>query len=159
MPQFDFSQAAPQVIWLALVFGLLYLVVHLLYPRVDRVVQNRKATIATDLRQAEAARDAAEAATKGGSSVLADARAHALLVTNKAHDEASALVQRKLAEADHSLQARAEAATRRLADQRAEAVADLDRMAGDMVVELVQRVSGLQLSAAEADEAVRKVAA
>ena len=159
MPQFDFSQAMPQVIWLALVFGILYLVVHMLYPRVDRVVQNRKATIAADLAEAEAARAAADAASSGGSSVLADARAEALHITGKARDEAGAQVQQRLAEADRSLAGRADEAAARLAGQRAAAVAELDRAMGEVVVDLVRQVSGLTLAAAEADEAVRKVAA
>ena len=45
MPQFDFSQALPQVIWLALVFGILYLAVHALYPRVGRVNAKGQFTI------------------------------------------------------------------------------------------------------------------
>ena len=56
MPQFDFSQALPQILWLVVVFGLLYLAVRGLYPRVEKVVENRKARISADLREAEAAR-------------------------------------------------------------------------------------------------------
>ena len=67
MPQFDFSQALPQILWLVVVFGLLYLAVRGLYPRVERVVENRKARISADLKEAEAAHQAAEAASSGGS--------------------------------------------------------------------------------------------
>lgn len=159
MPQFDFSQAVPQILWLSLVFGILYLVVHMLYPRVDRVVQDRKGRIAADLAEAEAARDAAEAATKGGSSVLADARGRALSVTGKARDAANALVQQRLADANDGLAARIETAAQRLTDQRTNAVAELDRALGSVVVDLVQQVSGLDVSPDEAEEAVRKAAA
>ena len=159
MPQFDFSQALPQVIWLALVFGILYLAVRGLYPRVEKVVENRKARISADLREAEAARDAAEAATSGGSSALADARAQALVVTGKARDAASAQVQRKLAEVDAGLEASAEAAARSLAGQRATAVAELDAVAADAAADLVKRVAGLDVSNDEAAKAVKKVAA
>ncbi len=159
MPQFDFSQALPQVIWLALVFGILYLAVHALYPRVGRVVESRKARIASDLREAEAARDAAEAATSGGSSALGDARTHALARTGKARDEAAAATSRKLAEADAALEARTEAAAQALAGQRAAVVAELDQVAADAAAELVKRVSGLDVSNDEAANAVKKVAA
>ena len=46
MPQFDFTQALPQILWLTLVFGILYLIVRGLLPRVQTVVENRRARIA-----------------------------------------------------------------------------------------------------------------
>ena len=156
MPQFDFSQALPQILWLVVVFGLLYLAVRGLYPRVERVVENRKARISADLK---AAHQAAEAASSGGSTALAEARASALSVTGKARDEATAATQRKLAEADAGLAARAEAAAQSLAGQRAKAVAELDRIAADATVDLVKRISGLEVSNDEAAKAVKKVAA
>ena len=53
MPQFDFTQALPQIIWLAIVFGILYLAVRGLYPRVEKIVENRKARIGADLKEAD----------------------------------------------------------------------------------------------------------
>jgi F-type H+-transporting ATPase subunit b len=159
MPQFDFSQAGPQILWLALVFGALYLIVRGLLPKVQRVVENRAERIAADLREAEAARDAAEAATSGGSSALAEARGRSMTVTGKAREAAAAATAQKLADADAALAASAEAAARQLAAQRAEVVAELDRVASSATVELVQRVSGLAVSEDEAADAVRKVAA
>lgn len=158
MPQFDFTQAVPQILWLILVFGVLYLAVRGLYPRVEKVVENRKARISADLREAEAARDAAEAATSGGTSSLADARAQALAVTGKARDAASAAVQRKLAEADAGLESKAAVAAQSLADQRSKAVAELDAVAAEAAADLVKRVSGLDVSNDEAVSAVKKVA-
>lgn len=158
MPQFDFTQAVPQILWLILVFGVLYLAVRGLYPRVEKVVENRKARISADLREAEAARDAAEAATSGGSSSLADARAQALVVTGKARDAASAAIQRKLAEADAGLEIKAAAAAQSLATQRSTAVAELDAVAAEAAADLVKRVSGLDVSNDEAVSAVKKVA-
>ena len=57
---------------------------------------------------------------------LADARAQALAVTGKARDAAGAALQRKLADADAGLEAKAEAAAEALAGQRTAAVAELD---------------------------------
>ncbi|TPE58763.1 ATPase [Sandaracinobacter neustonicus] len=159
MPQFDFSQALPQILWLTLVFGLLYLAVRGLYPRVEKVVENRKARIGADLKEAEAAHQAAEAATSGGAAALADARARALAVTGKARDAAAATTQRKLADADAGLGATAEAAAKSLGQQRETAIAELDSIAADAAVELVKRVSGLEVSNDEAAKAVKKVAA
>lgn len=159
MPQFDFTQALPQILWLALVFGLLYLAVRGLYPRVEKVVENRKARIGADLKEAEAAHQAAEAASSGGSNALAEARARALAVTGKARDAAAANTQRKLAEVDAGLEARAGAAAEALGKQRDSAITELDSIAADAAVELVKRVSGLDVPNDEAAKAVKKVAA
>lgn len=159
MPQFDFSQALPQILWLALIFGLLNLIVRAFLPRVQKVVETRGARIAADLREAEAARDAAEAATSGGSSALAEARARSLSVTGKARDEASAATSARLAIIDQDLAAKAEAATVNLGKARESVVSELDKVAGEATVDLVRRVSGLDIAVDEAAAAVKKVAA
>ncbi|WP_199554681.1 F0F1 ATP synthase subunit B family protein [Sandaracinobacteroides hominis] len=159
MPQFDFTQALPQVLWLALVFGILYLCVRGMVPRVQKVVENRKARIASDLREAEAARDAAEAASSGGTTALADARARSLAVTGKARDLAASQTAAKLASVDEELKLHSERAAVALADTRTSTIAELDAVASEATVELVKRVAGLDVSADEAAKAVKKVAA
>lgn len=159
MPQFDFTQAVPQLLWLAGTFFLLLLLSWALLPKVDRVVENRRERIATDLREAEAARDAAEAATAGGGSDLADARARALEVTGQARDKASAEMSARLAEVDNQLRQEIEAASAELGETRAKVLAELDGVATEAVVDLVGRVSGLQVSSEDAAQSVRKLAA
>ncbi len=159
MPQFDFTQALPQILWLTLVFGLLYLAVRGMVPKVQKVVENRQARIAADLAEAEAARDAAEAASTGGTSALADARSRALAITGKARDLAAQQTAAKLAAVDSELAARTEKAAATLAETRASTVKELDAVAGEAAVELVRRVAGLEVDAADAAKAVQKVAA
>lgn len=159
MPQFDFNQALPQLLWLILVFALLYIIVRGMLPKVQRVVENRKERIAADLREAEAARDAAEAATSGGSTALAGARSQSLAVTGKARDEAAAATARRLADVDASLKTEAEAAAKRLAEVRASVLAELEVVATEATVDLVHSVAGVSVSNDEAGMAVQKVAA
>lgn len=159
MPQFDFSTALPQILWLILVFGALYLIVRGLLPRVDRVVENRREHIAADLREAEAARDAAQASASGGNTALVDARARTLALTGKARDAANAANARKLAEIDGKLKAQGEAAAASLEAARLAALAELDAVAGEATVDLVQRIAGVSVSDNEAASAVKKVAA
>lgn len=158
MPQFDFTQALPQILWLSLVFGILYLIVRGLLPKVQTVVENRRARIAADLREAEAARAAAEAATTGGSSAIAEARGRALSVTGQARDAANAATAAKLADVDAQLKAKADAAAETLSAQRTAAVKELDKVASEAAVDLVKRVAGLDVSNDEAAAAVKKVA-
>ncbi len=159
MPQFDLTQVLPQILWLALVFGVLYLIVSWLLPRVDRVVETRQQRIAADLRSAEAARAEADQAASGGSTAMADARARALAVTGKARDAASEAMGRRLAEVDETLRMQADAAAASLATTRAAAAAELDQLSAEATVDLVKRVAGIELDTSEATDAVRKVAA
>jgi len=159
LPQFDFSTALPQILWLILVFGALYLIVRGLLPRVDRVVENRREHIAADLREAEAARDAAQASASGGNTALVDARARTLALTGKARDAANAANARKLAEIDGKLKTQGEAAAASLEAARLAALAELDAVAGEATVDLVQRIAGVSVSDNEAASAVKKVAA
>ncbi len=159
MPQFDFSQALPQILWLALVFALLYILVSAMLPRVQKVVEDRAGRIAADIRSAEAARAEAEASFSGGSSALADARGNATGITSKARDAASAATARRLADVDETLKIQAEAAAASLATTRAAALAELDSVAADATVDLVKRVAGVDLTSGEAADYVRKVAA
>lgn len=159
MPQFDFSQALPQVLWLALVFAILYLAVRALLPRVEKVVDNRKARIAADLQQAEAARADAEVAASGGGNALADARNRSLQLTGKARDAAAAATRQRIAEVDAGLDAKAAEAAARLSGQRDGALAELDAVASDATVDLVNRVAGISITNDEAASAVKKVAA
>lgn len=158
MPQFDFSQAMPQLVWLAVIFGVLYLVVQALYPRIERVMVSRQERIASDLREAEAARDAARAVSQQGTSGLAEVRSKAVALTGKARDEAAATTAAKVATAEQQLRAQAESAAAELARQRAAAEVELDRVAATAAAQLVERLTGIEVAAADAAAAVGKAA-
>lgn len=159
MPQFELADAAPQIVWLALVFLILYLTMVATLPKVEKIVEDRKTRIAADLSAAEAARAAAEGAVSGGSTTLADARAQALAVTGKARDAAAATTAAQLAEVDRALEAKADSAAAGVAAARAEAIAELDSVATSAAMDLVERVAGITISNDDAAAAVRKVAA
>lgn len=158
MPQFDVAQALPQIVWLVLVFGALFLIVQALYPRVEKVVDDRQGRIASDLREAEAARDSAQSATSGSLSVLTEARNQALTLTGAARDQAAAATRARLAEAEAGLRQQGEAAAADLAGQRASVEAELDRVAAEAAAQLIERLSGMRISAEQAQAAIGKVA-
>lgn len=158
MPQFDFSQAMPQLVWLAIIFGVLYLVVQALYPRIERVMADRQERIASDLRQAEAARDAAREVSQQGTSGLAEVRDKAVALTSAARSTAAAAIAAQVAEAEQKLQAQTESAAAELARQRAAAETELDKVAATAAAQLVERLTGIAVPPAEAAAAVGKAA-
>ena len=159
MPQFNFADALPQILWLVAIFSILYLSLTRMLPKVERIVEDRKERIAADLRAAEAARAEAEGASSGGSNAISDARSRALALTGKARDAAAAATAKRLAGIDADLAAKAEAAAQSLASAKATAIAELDAVATEAAVDLVARVAGVTVSNDEAASAVKKVAA
>jgi F-type H+-transporting ATPase subunit b len=159
MPQFDFSQAGHQILWLTLVFGFIYLLVSRTLPRVRGVVESRAAKIASELSAAERARREAEAAHAGGSAEVGDARGLAQKLTGEARARAGAEIGARLKAAEAALAERIARAESDLAQARATALAELDKVAADAAAEMVRRVGGLDIAVEEAAQAVRKVAA
>ncbi len=159
MPQFNFADALPQILWLVVIFSILYLSLTRMLPKVERIVEDRKERIAADLRAAEAARAEAEGASSGGSHAISDARSRSLALTGKARDAAAAATAKKLAAVDADLAAKADAAAQGLAGAKAAAIAELDAVAAEATIDLVARVSGVAVSNDEAATAVKKVAA
>ena len=87
MPQLDFSTYAPQLVWLALSFVLLFVLMkRLALPRIASVLETRRAKIAGDLDAAERMKKEADQALAAYEAALATARdkAHAIAAeTNK----------------------------------------------------------------------------
>src|SRR6476646_8977629 len=74
----DASNFAPQLIWLALTFGLLYLVLkRVVLPRVGEVIEERSDRIKRDLAQAEKLKTDTQKALGNYEQALSDARVKA----------------------------------------------------------------------------------
>ena len=65
-PPLNFEDFSPQIIWLALTFAVLYLLLsRLVLPRIGEVIDDRKDRIRRDLQAAERLKDETDAALKG----------------------------------------------------------------------------------------------
>src|ERR1700733_14255796 len=77
-PPFDSTHFASSLIWLALSFGLLYLLMSkIALPRVEDILKTRADKISNDLKEAHAFREQSEKAAAAHEKTIADARVKA----------------------------------------------------------------------------------
>src|SRR5262245_27942774 len=93
-PPFQKDTFASQLIWLALVFGALYLMMaKVALPRIGGILEARKARIEGDLADAARLKDQSEAAIATYEKALADARNRAQVLANETREQAAAAAE------------------------------------------------------------------
>ena len=155
MPQLEMGDYAPQIFWLVVTFVALMLIMWSVgLPRIRRVIEAREGKIGGDLAEAESAKGRAEAALKAYEDALAEARtrAHGVLAETQAKLAAEADALR--AELDADLAARAAEAEARIQETRAQALASLRDVAGEVARAATERLVGTTPSEAAARAAV-----
>ena len=100
-PPLDPGTFAPQLVWLALTFGLLYLLLkRVALPRVGEVIEERADRIKRDLEQAEKLKADTEAALADYEQALGEARAKANAMAKGMRDTLTAEVDKERAKVD-----------------------------------------------------------
>jgi F-type H+-transporting ATPase subunit b len=158
MPQLDVSTFLPQLVWLAITFiGLYVLMTALVLPRIGRVLAERTDRIEGTLVRAQALRAEAEAARDSYDSALAAARA-------KAHDEVVRVMERAKADTNSRLEAQAHAlaAKAREAEANVErakdrALAGINEAAAEIAKAAAEKLLGAPVDAGAAQAAVAGV--
>ena len=161
MPQLDIATFAPQLIWLAITFLLLYGVMAWVgLPRVSGVLAARRAKIDGDLEKATQLKNEAEATIAAYEKALAEARMQAQITlreTTEALNALSAERQRKVIE---ELGRETAVAEKRIAEAKAQALSSLREIAIDATKEAAQKLTGVALdtnhAAAAVDNAMRE---
>jgi F-type H+-transporting ATPase subunit b len=158
MPQFDLANWLPQIVWLIVLFGAMYLVVRASLPKVEAVSAARGKVIGDDLGRAEAAKAEAAAKIAQYEAKLAAARdaAGKSVADTKASVAADTAAQLKTV--DEGLSAKAEAAQAQLAKARAKALANLQTVAVGATTDIVERLTGKRVDDSVAASAVAAVA-
>jgi len=156
-PPFDASTFGTQVIWLAITFVVLYVVLaRFALPRIGGILEDRKSRIDTDLAAADASRQKTDAAIAAYEEALAEARkkSHAIAEETRSGIQADLAGKRKAVEAD--MNARVAEAEARIKATKTEALGHVGEIAADTVETLVGQLVG-KVSAEEARDAVAQV--
>jgi F-type H+-transporting ATPase subunit b len=155
MPQLDLATFPPQLIWLAITFILLYVVMATVgLPRVGGVIAARRTRIEGDLEKAAQAKTEAEAVIAAYEKALAESRQQAQITLRETIEQLnaqSAEQQRKVIE---ELARETAAAEKRIAAAKAEALGSLRDIAVEVTREAAQKLTGSALDASRAGAAV-----
>src|SRR5688572_3909504 len=141
MPQLVPEDWAPQLIWLAISFGLLYLLmVYVALPRIGKVIEKRADHIASDLARAEALHRETAEAIAAYEQALAEAKqkAHAIVEEGRAKLKAETDAER--AKLDQELAKKSAEAEARIEEAKTSAMKDLNAVASDVAADIVQRL-------------------
>lgn len=155
MPQLDFSTYAPQLIWLAITFGVLFLLMsRVALPRVAQALEARRDRIANDLDQAAQLKSETDAAIEGYETALAEARAKAHQIASETREglarETDALREKLEAELDQKL----EAAEARITATKTDAMSNVRGIAADVASAVVAQLGVSGVDAAKVAQAV-----
>lgn len=142
-PPFDPATFPSQLLWLAITFGALYLLMSkLALPRIGSILDNRKTLIDTDLAAADADRQKTDAAIAAYEKALAEAKAKAQGIANETREAIQADLSAKRAAAEADLAAKVSAAEASIAETKAEALTHVDDIAAETAQAVVGQIVG-----------------
>jgi len=155
MPQLNPLDWGPQLIWLVLTFGILYLLMkRIALPRIGGVLQARQGRISGDLEEADRLRRETQEAIAAYEQALAEAKQKAHGIADQGRAKLKAEMAAERARLDHELGAKAAEAEARIETARVSALKDVNVVAADVAIDLVKQLIGLTPSSAEAEKAV-----
>jgi len=157
MPQLDFANplTTAQVVWLAIIFVVLYLLLsRWALPQVGAVLEMRASRIQGDLQAAHAAKASADAAVAELTAATREAQATAQAEINTAVTAANAAAAAQAATLNARLEKQLAEAEQRIAAARASAMGALRNVATDTASAVVTRLVGSAPAAGAVEQAV-----
>lgn len=154
-PPFDPATFPSQLLWLAITFAALYILMSkLALPRVGSILEERKARIDGDIAAADASRQKTDAAIAAYEAALAAAKSKAQGIAAETSDAIKTELASKRKVVEDDLSAKVAAAEARIASTKAAAMTHVDEIAAEtaqtVVTQLVGDVSADSVRAAVA---------
>ena len=144
MPQLNPLDWAPQIIWLVITFGILYVLMkRVALPRIGSVIEARHARIAGDIEAADKLRRETQKAIAAYEQALAEAKAKAHAIAQEASNKLKDEVAAERAALEKDLAARSAEAEKRISEAKMSALKDVNAVASETASEIVQRLIGV----------------
>lgn len=158
-PPFDPGLYPSQLLWLAITFGIFYLLISkVIAPRIGGILETRHDRIAEDLDEANRLKDESDAAVAAYEQELAEARQKAADMAASSREKAKAESDADRAKHEAALNKRLAESEAHVADVKAKALAEVDGIAGETAQAIVEQLLGAKPTKAEITAAVRNAA-
>lgn len=143
LPQLNAPDFAPQLIWLAISFAVLYfLLSRFALPRIGEVIEKRQQRIQRDLDEARRLKLETEKALASYEEALATAKAKAGTIAKDTREKLVAEVEQQRQSVERQLAKTLADAETRIAKTRADAMSQVDQIAGETAAAIVDRLVG-----------------
>ncbi|WP_417309806.1 ATP F0F1 synthase subunit B [Devosia sp.] len=153
-PPFDPTYFSGQLIWLAITFAALYVLMsRVALPRIGSILDTRRTRIEGDLKEAERLRMETERAAAEYDAALAEARSNAHRIAEETRTSIKLDIENRRADVEAGLAAKVTEAEARIADTKQAAMANVGDIAAETAQALVARISG-NVTAKQAKDAV-----
>ena len=154
-PPFDQSTYASQLLWLAITFGLFYVLMKkVIVPRVGGILEDRHSRIAQDLDEAARLKAEADAAIETYEKELSAARAKAGSIAAAAREAAKVKADADRAAIEADLARKVAAAEAHIQTIKQQAFADVGTIAAETATAIVDQLVGAKVTEADAAAAV-----
>ena len=142
-PPFEMQNFAPQLVWLALIFGVLYVLMsRVALPRVGRILSDRDARIAADLDASREMQTKAQAAALANDETLRMKREEARAIGRSAQESISTESAARRDQEEKKFKSRLDEADTRIAADKARALANVEQIATDAAAAIVRKLTG-----------------
>ena len=160
MPQLEVSTFVPQLFWLVITFGVLFLLMAKIgLPRVSGVIEARRKRIDDDLARATQLKAEAEAVLAAYQQTLASARAQAQAAVKDTTDKLAAEAAERQRQVGESLAQRVASAEREIAAAKQRALTELHDIAVEVARSVTEKVTGTAADTASLGVAVDRAMA
>ena len=157
MPQLNPLDWAPQIIWLIITFGILYLLmVKVVLPRIGGVIDARAAHIAKDLAEADKLRRETEEAIAAYEQALAEAKQKAHAIIDAGRTKLKEEMAGERAKLDQELGKKSAEAEARINAAKVSAMKEVSAVAADVAADIVRQLIGSVPSKAEIEKAIQE---
>jgi F-type H+-transporting ATPase subunit b len=154
-PPFDSSTFASQLLWLAITFIALYLLLaRVAIPRIGGILSDRASRIAGDIEKAQTAKATSEAAVAAYEKALAAARANANTIAEAARNESKAAADKERAGIEADLAKKLAASEANIEGIKQRALSEVGAIASDTAAAIVKALIDADAPKPDVDAAV-----
>lgn len=155
-PPFDPSLFASQILWLAISFGVFYLLMsRVIVPRIGGILETRSDRISQDLDEAQRLKEESDAAYAAYEHELAQARERAHAIGQDAREKAKAEADAKREAVETELAEKLAGAEGQITEIKKRALSEVDDIARSTAAAIVSRLLGRAASATDIARAVK----